>query len=191
MFNLFKKNIIFFILIFFICISLMFYWQYPFIVHKTNLNSSEYKEITKKISTKNFKYLVEAEYFVIKNQNIYGTLTALNLAKKYVLNNHLDKALIQLKNSMRYTKEENLRNILKLRIAKIKIQNSENQDALNILESIKNHNWDNIIENMKGDIFLNEKKKKEAIKSWKNSLSMENSNASKEIINMKITELNE
>jgi len=44
---------------------------------------------------------------------------------------------------------------------------------------------------MKGDIFININNKKEAIKSWKKSLFIEDSNASKEIINMKLNELKE
>ncbi|QCI21304.1 tetratricopeptide repeat protein [Buchnera aphidicola (Hyperomyzus lactucae)] len=191
MFNLLKKNVLFFISLFLVLIVFLFYLQYPFRAQKENLDSSEYKKIIKKINKKNSKNLIEAEHFIIKNQNIYGTLTALYLAKKYTLEGTLNKAFLQLNNSLKYTKEENLKNILKLRMAKIKMQNSENKDALNILENIKNHNWDNIIENMKGDIFINEKNKKEAIKAWRKSLSIENSNASKEIINIKIAELNE
>ncbi|QCI16270.1 YfgM family protein, partial [Buchnera aphidicola] len=149
---------------------------------------SKYEEIIRKINLEDSKNFIEAENFIIQNENIYGTLTSLCLAKKYILENNFEKALIQLKNSLKYTKEENLKNILLLRITKIEIQNLKNQNAMNILENIKDDNWKNIVENMKGDIFINQKNKKEAIKSWKNSLLIENSNASKEIIQMKINE---
>lgn len=191
MFNFSKKNIIFFILFFLSISSIFFYWKYLFPVHSKNLDSSKYEKIIKKMNTKNPKYLNEIENFIIQKNNIYGTLTALSLAKKYVLSNNLDKAFIQLKNSLKYTKEENLKNILKLNMAKIKIQKYQHKEAMDILKTIQNHNWDNIIENIKGDIFINIKNKKEAIKSWRKSLLIENSHASKEIINMKINELKE
>ncbi|AEO08932.1 conserved protein [Buchnera aphidicola str. Ak (Acyrthosiphon kondoi)] len=191
MFNIFKKSIIFFIIFFLIISSILFYWKRPFIVHKKNLELLKYEEITKKINIKNPKISHEVENFIMQNHNIYGTLTALSLAKKYILYNSLDKAFLQLKNSLKYTKEENLKNILKLNMAKIQIQKNKNKKAIDILKTIQNHNWDNIVENMKGDIFMHKKNKKEALKSWKKSFSIEDSNASKEIINMKINELKE
>lgn len=74
-------------------------------------------------------------------------------------------------------------------MAKIQIQKNKNNEALNILLTIKNYNWNNMIENMKGDIFINKNNKKEALKHWEKSFLIEDSNASKEIINMKINEL--
>ncbi|WP_284443208.1 YfgM family protein [Buchnera aphidicola] len=189
MFGISKKKIVFLILFFLIISFILFYWKYPFVINKKNSELLKYEEITKKINKKNVKILHEVENFIIKNNNIYGTLTALSLAKKYVLYKNFDKAYIQLKNSLKYTKEENLKNILKLNMAKIQIQTNKNKEAIDILETINNHNWDNIIENMKGDIFAIKNNKKQALKCWKKSFLIEDSNASKEIINMKINEL--
>ncbi|QIQ42155.1 MAG: tetratricopeptide repeat protein [Buchnera aphidicola (Microlophium carnosum)] len=189
MFNISKKKIIFFIVFSLVISLILFYWNYPSAIYKKNLESLKYEDMIKKINKKNFKNLDKAENFVVQNKNIYGTLTALYLAKKYVLSNNLDKAFIQLKNSLEYTKEENLKNILKVNMAKIQIQKNKNKEAIDILKTIQNHNWDNIIENMKGDIFINEKNLKKALKSWERSFLIEDSNASKEIINMKINEL--
>ncbi|WAI11779.1 MAG: tetratricopeptide repeat protein [Buchnera aphidicola (Macrosiphum albifrons)] len=189
MFNISKIKIVFLILFFLIMSLILFYWKYPFVINKKSSEFLKYEEITKKINKKNVKNLHEVENFIIKNNNIYGTLTALSLAKKYVLYKNFDKAYIQLKNSLQYTTEENLKNILKLNMAKIQIQKNKNKEAIDILETINNHNWDNIIENMKGDIFAIKNNKKQALKCWKKSLLIEDSNASKEIINMKINEL--
>ncbi|QCI17973.1 tetratricopeptide repeat protein [Buchnera aphidicola (Acyrthosiphon lactucae)] len=189
MFNILKKSIIFFILFLLFILCIFFYWKYPSVIYKKNLESLKYAEIIKKINQKNTKNFNEVENFIIQNNNIYGTLAALSLAKKYVLYNNLDKAFIQLKNSLKYTQEENLKNFLKLNMAKIQIQKNKNNEALNILLTIKNYNWNNMIENMKGDIFINKNNKKEALKHWEKSFLIEDSNASKEIINMKINEL--
>jgi len=184
-----KIKIIFLILFFLIIGFILFYWKYPFVINEKNSEFLKYEKITKKINKKNPKSLDEVENFILKNQNVYGTLTALSLAKKYVLYKNFDKAYIQLKNSLKYTKEENLKNILKLNMAKIQIQKNKNKEAINILKTIHNHNWDNITENIKGDIFAIENNKKQALECWKKSFLIEDSNASKEIINMKINEL--
>ncbi|AHG59806.1 YfgM family protein [Buchnera aphidicola] len=189
MLNFLKRKTIFFIVFILFITSGLFYYRYFFPISKTNLQCLKYEEIINKINTNQPENWHEAEIFIIKNNNIYGTLTSMFLAKKYISENKLNEAFIQLDNSLKYTKEENLKNILKLRIAKIKIQKKEHNAAMDILKSINNRNWINIIEQIKGDIFLNKKNKKLAIQHWKKSFSLETSNASKEIINMKINEL--
>lgn len=193
MFNISKKNISliisFFLIISLIILSWRIFTNNQKIDQKQDLNPIKYENIIKKINSKNIQNLNEAENFIIKNQNIYGTLTALSLSKKYILNNKLNEALIALNNSLKYTKEENLNILLQLNIVKIKIEKNQNKQAIEILKKIHNHNWENIIEQIKGDIFININKKKEALQSWKKSLLTENSNASKEIINMKINNI--
>ncbi|QCI24096.1 tetratricopeptide repeat protein [Buchnera aphidicola (Macrosiphoniella sanborni)] len=193
MLNISKKKIVF-ITLFFLFLSLnliIFYWKYPMIDQTKNLNAIQYEEIIKKININKPQNIYEVENFIIHNHNVYGTLTALSLSKEYILHNELDKALISLSNSLKYTSEENLKILLTLNIAKLKIEKNCNQQAIKILNRIQNHNWSNIIENMKGDIYMHLNNKKEAIKSWEKSLSLEDSNASKEIIRMKINDLKE
>ncbi|QCI25217.1 tetratricopeptide repeat protein [Buchnera aphidicola (Rhopalosiphum padi)] len=186
--SILNKNtyLIVFILTFFI---LFIFWFSKGKEKKSKLQELKYEEIIKKINANKKEDLSSVEKFIVENKNIYGTLSSLSLAKKYILDNNLDKAFIQLDNSLKYTKEENLKNILKLRIAKIKIQQNKNQDAMKILEDIKDSSWTNIIENMKGDIFMKNKDIKKAILAWEKSKYFEQSNASKEIINMKINQI--
>lgn len=191
-----KKNISIKKIIFFIILFLMifcFFW-FKNHINKNSLNIEKkidmkylkYEEIQKKINQKNIKNFNEAEQFILDNKNIYGTLASFSLAKKYILNNNLDKALDQLNNSLKYTKEENLKNILNLRIAKIQIQKKQNKDAIKTLEKINNKNWISIVENLKGDIFIEKKDIQKAIKSWEKSKKFEKSDAFKELIKMKI-----
>ncbi|WP_295163995.1 tetratricopeptide repeat protein [uncultured Buchnera sp.] len=181
-----KTYLIVFILVFSI---LFIFWFSKGQEKKSKLKELKYEEIIKKINANKKQDLSSVEKFIVENKNIYGTLSSLFLAKKYILDNNLDKAFIQLNNSLKYTKEENLKNILKLRIAKIKIQQNKNQDAMKILEDIKDSTWTSIKENMKGDIFMKNKDIKKAILAWEKSKYFEQSNASKEIINMKINQI--
>ncbi|AWH90225.1 hypothetical protein DD681_00005 [Buchnera aphidicola (Melanaphis sacchari)] len=194
--NQIKKNIsikkIIFLIILFLIIFCFFWFKNH--INKNSLNIEKkidmkylkYEEIQQKINQKNIKNFNEAEQFILDNKNIYGTLASFSLAKKYILNNNLDKALDQLNNSLKYTKEENLKNILNLRIAKIQIQKKQNKDAIKTLEKINNKNWISIVENLKGDIFIEKKDIQKAIKSWEKSKKFEKSDAFKELVKMKI-----
>ncbi|QCI20139.1 MAG: tetratricopeptide repeat protein [Buchnera aphidicola (Brevicoryne brassicae)] len=184
-----KKYIIIFIIIFLI-LSIFLLFKKDFNAsYQTNKKTLKYNEIKEKIKFEKFENLNKNKNIILKKNNFYETFNSMFLAKKLILNNDLDKAFIELSNCLKYTNEENLKNILKLRMVKIKIQKNEYELALNILKTMKNKNWINIIENIKGDIFVKQNKKKEALKCWKKSLSIELSNASKEIIKMKINEL--
>lgn len=181
-----KKFLIIFFLVFF-SFSIFFFIKKE--EKKIEFKKIKYEEIIEKINAKKNDQLNDVENFIIENKNIYGTLSSLFLAKKYIINNNLDKALIQLNNSLKYTKEENLKNLLRIRIAKIKIQQKKGKNAMEILNEIKDDSWTSIIENMKGDIFMENKEFKKAIKAWEKSKYFEQSTAFKEIINMKINEI--
>lgn len=150
---------------------------------------AKYEEIIREINAKKNGDFLNIEKFIIENENIYGTLASLSLAKQYVLKNNLEKAFIQLETSLKYTKEENLKNILRIRMAKIRIQQNKYKDAMQIIQEIKDDSWRNIAENIKGDIFIKTGNIKLAIQAWEKSKYFEESKTSKEIINMKINEV--
>ena len=186
-----KKTKKIYLIIFLLIVLIVFVFSFVTFNKKEQLSSKElkYEQIIKKINAKENQDLTDIEEFIIENKNIYGTLSSLYLAKKYVLNDKLDKAFIQLNNSLEYTKEENLRNILKIRMAKIKIQQKKHSEAMNILNEIKDENWTSIVENMKGDIFIQDKKIKKAKSAWEKSKLLQQSVTSQEIINMKINQI--
>nr|WP_053940553.1 tetratricopeptide repeat protein [Buchnera aphidicola] len=184
----FKKKI-FLIIFFFILVFFMFFSIIKSKKQKKSLNQPTYEEIIEEINANTNENFFNAEKFIIDNKNVYGTLISLSLAKKYILKNHLEKAFIQLKNSLKYTTEENLKNILRLRMSKIKMQQNKNKDAIQIIEEIKDDSWSSIVENIKGDIFMNDGNKKLAIKCWEKSKFLEESQTLKKIINMKINEV--
>lgn len=183
------KKIIFLVLFFVVMTIFFIYFSTSKKKQNLNLKEIKYDEIIKKINAKKDNNLNDIENLILEKKNIYGTLISLFLSKKYVLDNKLDKAFIQLNNSLKYTKEENIKNIIMIRIAKIKMQQKRYQEAMKILKKIKDKNWKNITENMKGDIFMNEKKMKEATKAWKKSKIFQKNKAVKEIIKMKINEI--
>jgi predicted negative regulator of RcsB-dependent stress response len=196
MFNFSKKKIIFFG-IFFLVIIMTSTLSFPFWTssksnsehNKKNLTPLKYETIIEEISLEKPESLKKAEIFIVNNRNIYGTLTSIFLAKKYIAHNDFNAALIQLNNSLQYTEEENLKNILKIKIAAINMQINQYDTAIKMIETLSKKGWKNIIYNLKGDLFFQQKKIQEAIKCWNKSLSEETSNASKELIKMKINEI--
>lgn len=191
MINSLQKKIILLIIFFLFLIFLFIFQKFMFQEKKINIPSLKYEEIIQKIDVKKPNQLKKIQKFIINNKNIYGVLASMHLSKKYIIFHDLENALITLKNGMKYITDNNLKNILKIRIAQIKIQKNENQDAIDLLNTITNKNWENIIENMKGDIFMKKNNIKEALKSFQKSFSNEKSHASKEIIKMKIDEFQE
>ncbi|QFQ31862.1 YfgM family protein [Buchnera aphidicola] len=185
--KIFKKKF-FLIIFFFILVFFIFFLIIKPINQTKNVNKNTYEKIIKEINANKNANFFNAEKFIIENKNVYGTLISLSLSKKYILKNHLEEAFIQLKTSLKYTNEENLKNILRLRMSKIKIQQNKNKDAMQIIQEIQDDSWKSIVENIKGDIFMKNGNKKLAIKCWKKSKFLEESKTSKEIINMKINE---
>ncbi|QCI21870.1 tetratricopeptide repeat protein [Buchnera aphidicola (Hyadaphis tataricae)] len=196
MLNFSEKKIIFFS-IFFLVIIITLTLSFPFWTssksnsehNKKNLKPLKYETIIEQISLEKPESLKQAESFIVNNRNIYGTLTSMFLAKTYITHNDFNAALIQLNNSLKYTEEENLKNILKIKIATINMQINQYDTAIKMIETLSKKGWKNIIYNLKGDLFFQQKKIQEAIKYWKKSLSEETSNASKKLIKMKINEL--
>ncbi|QNS01759.1 MAG: tetratricopeptide repeat protein [Buchnera aphidicola (Pentalonia nigronervosa)] len=188
MLNISRKKVIISIVIFLI-FSIFFIFKRIFYKNtNTDLNACRYEKVIQELDIKKIETLNNAKNFIMHNNNIYGILTAMFLAKIYISSNDLNNAFLQLNNVLHYSENEELKNIIKLRMVKIKLQKHENQDAIDILNSIKDINWNHIIENIKGDIFIDNKNKKQAIKSWKKSRTLETSHTSKEILNMKISE---
>ncbi|WP_348769439.1 YfgM family protein [Buchnera aphidicola] len=184
----FSKKKFFLIIVISIFVLIILFFK---IKRKNNIQNSyknNYQEILKEIHARKNLDFKKIEKFIIENKNIYGTLISLSLSKQYILKNNLEKAFIQLENSLKYTKEENLKNILRLRMSQIKIQQNQNKDAMKIIEEIKDDSWTNIVENIKGDIFMKNGNIKLAIQAWKKSKYFEKSKISKEIINIKINE---
>ncbi|QFQ32750.1 tetratricopeptide repeat protein [Buchnera aphidicola (Aphis fabae)] len=184
-----SRKKVFLITFFFIMIFTMLFFIIKPKNKTKNLKNIKYEEIIKEINAKKNSDFINIEKFIIENKNIYGTLVSLSLAKQYILKNNLEKAFIQLKTSLKYTKDENLKNILRLRMSEIKIEQNKDKDAMQIIQEIKDDAWKSIVENIKGDIFMKSGNIQLAIQAWKKSKYFEESKTFKEILNMKINEV--
>ncbi|WWO99813.1 MAG: tetratricopeptide repeat protein [Candidatus Dasytiphilus stammeri] len=135
--------------------------------------------------------LITAEDFIKNNNNIYGTLISLNIAKEYVDKQDFYKAELQLKQGLKTISDVNLQSILKLRLARIQLQQKKINEALYILKSIKGITWRDIVADLEGDAWLSKGNFYKAYESWYNGIAVTTSPIMKQIMKFKMNNLPE
>ncbi|CCJ70855.1 Mlr7403 protein [Cronobacter condimenti 1330] len=118
---------------------------------ETSLN---YQTVMTTVRADDPKTLNAAEQFVSQNKNTYGALASLELAQRYVDKNDLNKAAQQLQQGLENAKDENLRSLINLRLARIQIQQKQADAALKTLENVKGDNWSAMVADLRGDAML-------------------------------------
>lgn len=172
-----NKKVLFTLLIITTLITL-FFSKYMF---KHNIfyhqKSQIYEDVNNKINRMNnfiklnngdTSLLISREdQFIINNPNIYGTLNILKIVKNLVIKNKLEKAIFYLRYALKFTREENLRAILHLRLIRLEIEQKENLFFLKPNNILKNNNWINVEKNILKNIFQKEKNLQKSLKIWK------------------------
>ncbi|WWP02012.1 MAG: tetratricopeptide repeat protein [Candidatus Dasytiphilus stammeri] len=134
------------------------------------------------------KFIENMSRFSFK-KNIYGSLTALNLAKKYVINNEFHKAEIILKNNLPFIHDKNIIAIYRLYIARLQLQQNNISAALITLNKINDSSWKKNFIDVQGDIILREGKIEKAKKTWSEGINITSSLIMISIMQMKINQL--
>ncbi|WWP00553.1 MAG: tetratricopeptide repeat protein [Candidatus Dasytiphilus stammeri] len=187
--NINSQLLLFFALVILV-IGLLFcgrYW-YTYKLNKVRKISAIYLKNIKNFNLNQHNVIKSTEVF-ISNNNIYGILTTLNQVKNLVLNNQLDQAALQLQNSLRHIKDDNLYAIFSIRLARIQLQQTKILEALHTLDNIKGDQWNSIIAEIRGDAFLSKGAIKKANKEWHNCMNFSMSPLIKDIVQMKIDNL--
>ncbi|EKM7175552.1 YfgM family protein [Cronobacter sakazakii] len=151
--------------------------------------SLHYQNVMTDVSADDPKTLSAAQQFVAQNQNTYGALAALELAQRYVDKNDLTNAAQQLQKGLENTKDENLRSLINLRLARIQIQQKQADAALKTLESVKGENWSAMVADLRGDALLSKGDKQGARDAWSKGADDKNSPALGDMMQMKINNL--
>ena len=131
---------------------------------------------TQMLSALQMKKNEEAQVFgdnLVKNysRTPYASLAELWLAKEAVEQNKLDTALTQLQWVMQHASNDNLKQIARLRAARILLANNKNAEALNLLQQVDDEGYKAAIAELRGDILLAQDKQKEAIAAYQEALS--------------------
>jgi len=164
------------------------YWS----THQEGSNqqaSNAYQQVTAALDSSKPETLDAAAKFASDNHNTYGALISLELAKRYVDGNQLDKAATQLQSGLKDTKDANLQAVLNLRLARIQLQQKQPDDALKTLDAIKGDSWTAIVADVRGEALLSKGDTKGARDAWSKGINSDASPALREMLQMKMNNL--
>ncbi|MBP2167886.1 putative negative regulator of RcsB-dependent stress response [Erwinia toletana] len=153
------------------------------------VTSAAYQQVTTALDASKPATLEAASKFASENNNTYGALASLDLAKQFVDKNELDKAAAQLQTGLKATQDANLQAVLNLRLARIQLQQKKADDALKTLDSVKGDGWVAIIADIRGEALLSKGDMQGARDAWSKGIASDASPALKEMMQMKMNNL--
>lgn len=151
--------------------------------------SASYQHVTSALDASKPASLDAVAKFASENSNTYGALASLDLAKRYIDNNQLDKAVQQLQSGLKSTKDANLQAVLNLRLARIQLQQKQPDAVLKTLESVKGDGWAAIVADVRGEALLSKGDAKGARDAWTKGIDSDASSSLKEMLQMKVNNL--
>lgn len=151
--------------------------------------SASYQQVTSALDATKPASLDAVAKFASENSNTYGALASLDLAKRYIDNNQLDKAVEQLQSGLKSTKDANLQAVLNLRLARIQLQQKQPDAVLKTLESVKGDGWTAIVADVRGEALLSKGDTKGARDAWSKGIASDASSTLKEMLQMKVNNL--
>lgn len=171
--------------------AVIFFWRDRNDSQAENARNSSlaYENISEKLTTGDKQAISSAEKFATDNQNSYGVLTSLKLAQQFIADQQPEKAAMQLQQALGKTKDDNLRALITLRLARIQIQQKQPDAALNTLDAIKINGWSALIADLRGDALLSKGDKQGARDAWSNALQNPLPSDLRNILQMKINNL--
>ncbi|NJD85736.1 YfgM family protein [Candidatus Erwinia dacicola] len=151
--------------------------------------SAAYQQVTSALDASKPATLDAAAKFASDNSNTYGTLASLNLAKRYIDANQLDKAAAQLQSGLKDTKDANLQAVLNLRLARIQLQQNQPDEVLKTLKNVKGDGWTAIVADVRGEALLSKGDVKGARDAWTKGIDSDAFSTLKEMLQMKVNNL--
>ncbi|CUU24903.1 UPF0070 protein [Duffyella gerundensis] len=151
--------------------------------------SANYQKVTQAMQGDRPQTLEAVAKFASENNNTYGALAALDLAKQYVDQQQLDQAATQLQTGLKATKDENLQAVLNLRLARVQLQQKQAEAALKTLDAVKGEGWSAIIADIRGEALLSKGDKQGARDAWSKGIASDASPALKQMMQMKMNNL--
>ncbi|QKJ88218.1 hypothetical protein PMPD1_3295 [Paramixta manurensis] len=151
--------------------------------------SAEYQKLTTELDGSKPQTVEAVTQFASNNNNTYGALASLDLAKQYVDKNDLGNAVTQLQRGLQDTKDANLQAVLNLRLARIQLQQKKADEVLKTLDGIKGDGWTAIVADLRGEALLSKGDKQGARDAWKKGIDSDASPALKEMMQMKMNNL--
>lgn len=131
----------------------------------------------------------DAAAFAKHNDNNYGALTSMDLARFYAEKGDFTTAEQQLKTALTQTKEENLQTLIKLRLARVQIQAKNVDGALQTLSGIKQAAWSALADDIRGDALIIKGDNQAARDAYDKALKANPPQALQALLRMKLNNL--
>ncbi|UDG80018.1 YfgM family protein [Candidatus Steffania adelgidicola] len=89
-----------------------------------------------------------------KENNNMGAFSSLELARQHVERGEFSTVEMHLKKALSQTRESNLQAVIRLRLARVQMQQKNIEGALNTLDGVKGQGWAALAEDIRGDAKL-------------------------------------
>ena len=168
----YSSHITVFISIVLLCVAGYRYWNW----HQEKLTlqaSNNYEQMMQAYSTQNKASVNAFANQLIKNHSssVYADTAHLLKAKLYIEGNKSEQAINELNQVIKQTKMLPLKQVAKLRLARILSANSEYTKALSELDAVEDTAYLPYINELKGDIYAATGKYQEAVQSYQSAMS--------------------
>ncbi|MDN6633003.1 MAG: YfgM family protein [Enterobacterales bacterium] len=164
------------------------YWQNHQQAEMTGASQS-YQQASEALTGGKADGVALAEKFIEKNANNYGVLAALQLAQHEVDQKNFAKAEQQLAWAQGQTKDENLKSLIDLRLARVQLQENKLDDALKTLDLIKATGWVAMAQDIRGDVLVTKGDVQGAREAYSKGLASDASQSLQGLLRMKLNNL--
>ncbi|STQ72247.1 YfgM family protein [Hafnia alvei] len=164
------------------------YWQNHQQAEMTGASQS-YQQASEALTGGKADGVALAEKFIEKNANNYGVLAALQLAQHEIDQKNFAKAEQQLAWAQGQTKDENLKSLIDLRLARVQLQENKLDEALKTLDLIKATGWVAMAQDIRGDVLVKKGDVKGAREAYSKGLASDASQSLQGLLRMKLNNL--
>lgn len=122
----------------------------------------------------------------------YAQMAAFMLARDLIINKKYAEAIVQLNWVVDHSKNHSIKEIARIRIARVQINDKKPDDALETLKKVNDKNFIGMVDEVRGDAYLAKEDLASARKSYELALrEIPNSESSRPILEMKYDNLAE
>lgn len=131
---------------------------------------------------------------IIQNHGntIYAPMAALLLAREFVLHAQYPQAENVLRKALSSNLSQPLKHIVRLRLARVLIENHQAQESLSVLEKINDTNFDGVADEIRGDAYLAIGDRKQASQAYARALkALPDADDIRPLLQMKLNHVSE
>ncbi|MBT9431871.1 tetratricopeptide repeat protein [Candidatus Sodalis endolongispinus] len=130
-----------------------------------------------------------AQHFADANDNNYGALTSMGLARQFAERGDFTAAEKQLQKALGQTREANLQSLINLRLARVQLQQKNVDGALKTLDGVKEQGWTALAEDTRGDAQVIKGDQQAARAAYEKALQSGAPQALQALVRMKLNNL--